>query len=188
MRDTLGCDKFVYFMHREDNGWIKIGISNKPYRRREEIQKEVKSIVRLFPMLMIPDRSFDTAYKLEQKLHKSLHSRRMDGEWFKTDGDPYSFICWVIKWVVIYNWGYLVPFYYHDTRDASVIYTKPEDTEAMYLPAKYANTRYLAPRRDPYTKVLYRPKINNKTLKFVNNYILDNFEKYQDELHKLGCV
>lgn len=183
MRDTLGCDKFVYFMYREDNDWIKIGISKRPYRRREEVQKDARTHVSLLPMLMIPDTYYDSAYQLEQNLHAKFKEFRMDGEWFKKDG-----VKSLIKWSVNSRWGYLVPSYFRDCTDNSIIHTTPEHSTAMYLPAKYANVKYLSDQKHPSTGVYYKAKINNKTLNLVGNYVLNNFEQYDSELRKLRYI
>lgn len=183
MRESLGCDRFVYFMHREDQPWTKIGISNNPHRRREEVQKDIGCKVTLFSMLMIPDRCFDNAYQLEQWIHKKFSSLRVDGEWFKSMSAEL-----IALNVVRSEKGYFIPSYYYDTRDASIVHTKPEDISDMYLAAKYANIRYLKPQTNPENGVHYTPKINTATFKLIKDYVLTNFEEYGDILRKVRYV
>ena len=69
---------FVYVIEREDNGHVKIGISENPAARRATLQTGSSSRLRIVHTAFAGDRAED----VELEAHTFLAARRLEGEWF----------------------------------------------------------------------------------------------------------
>lgn len=76
---------YVYLLKGGD--YCKIGRSNNPDRRLEEISPQLPFSVELICMVATND-----MYKLEARLHQRYADKRANGEWFRLDGEDITCI------------------------------------------------------------------------------------------------
>lgn len=77
--------KYVYFMQRNSDGFIKIGESDNPRKRKSKVQAEVGEPVELLYY-------FPQPVPLETLLHDKYRNGRADGEWFNPSEELLEYI------------------------------------------------------------------------------------------------
>ena len=77
----------VYFIQRRDTLDIKIGCSNDPYKRLQELSKK-EPFTTLSILYVIPY----GGYELEKELHERFSQYNKRGEWFKPHADLTSYL------------------------------------------------------------------------------------------------
>lgn len=79
---------YVYLIADTQHRWVKIGVSNDPFRRLTELNKGQAP----FPLELIACFAEEDAYKVEKILHRKFAAQRTNSEWFQ-----YSVVAEVIQ-------------------------------------------------------------------------------------------
>ena len=69
--------KYVYAIQRGDSNQYKIGVSEQPIERMENLQHQNH-----MPLSLVFCRCTFMAYQVERALHKHFRKQRITGEWF----------------------------------------------------------------------------------------------------------
>src|SRR5574343_102732 len=72
-------DSFVYVIATNPNGPVKIGHSNDPHRRRDQLQTGHAESLQVFHSEPFEN---DRAPLFEKIIHKTINHKRKKGEWF----------------------------------------------------------------------------------------------------------
>lgn len=78
-------DKRVYFALAEDQQLVKIGVGRNVWKRLEQIQTSCPYKLRIVAVL-------EDGHLKEQELHRRFAAYRLQGEWFRYEGELKSFI------------------------------------------------------------------------------------------------
>ncbi len=81
---------YVYFIHREGHGLVKIGIAGNVDRRREALQTGSAEPLRTVASYALSSR--EDASRMEAQLHGHFAHLRMLGEWFSLSADLVAFM------------------------------------------------------------------------------------------------
>ena len=71
--------QYVYVIEAVDTGLVKIGVSDSPEKRINDLQTASPNELRLLGYCL-------GSYAIEQALHLVLHEYRVRGEWFRNEG------------------------------------------------------------------------------------------------------
>ena len=86
----------VYFIQQGQDGAIKIGVSDNPIRRLEDLQPHSPHPLRLVALIGqagVPlSLTRGRAFELEAELHKRFQTAHQRGEWFEPTSELLSFI------------------------------------------------------------------------------------------------
>ncbi len=80
---------FVYLIHGEGTHWYKIGISDKPNIRVQQLGTQGP-----FPHKILHTFAVDDMYGVEWALHTHFAAKRAGGEWFTLDAND---ITWIMQ-------------------------------------------------------------------------------------------
>lgn len=80
-------DDYLYFFQFGNQNIIKIGVSNKPPRRKHDLETKLPYKIKLLNKFKLKN-----AYKIENIMHKYFDNQRMNGEWFRLDRKEIDYI------------------------------------------------------------------------------------------------
>lgn len=105
MPQALGKRQYVYIIRESDTGFLKIGVSNDPEHRLEQLQTGNSS------ELLLDYKSYvcSNAHEVEAKAHEHFKERRVNREWFDIETaeviDYLTKRCYVLESLVDFSFG-----------------------------------------------------------------------------------
>jgi hypothetical protein len=71
---------YLYIIAANDQGPVKLGVSDNPGRRLKQLQTGHPQVLSIFHQEQV---NAELAYFLERNLHKDIAHKRVRGEWFE---------------------------------------------------------------------------------------------------------
>jgi hypothetical protein len=86
-KNKMGGEDFLYFFQLGNQNIVKIGVSNKPPKRKHDLETKLP-----YKLTLLKKFKFKDAYKIESLLHEHFDAQRMNGEWFQLDVKEVNYI------------------------------------------------------------------------------------------------